>query len=51
MPAFVAGYLLFQPDHVAEFMETTAGWTMIGVCAALEIIGVIWVYNILKVKY
>lgn len=50
-PLMVLGYLILQPDHVQAFMNSPRGWTILAVCGLLELIGVVWVYQVLKVDY
>jgi tight adherence protein B len=50
-PLMLLGYAIFQPDHVRAFFESPQGWTAIGVAAALQIIGIIWLYRLLRMQY
>lgn len=50
-PLMLLGYAIFQPDHVRAFFESPQGWTAIGVAAALQIIGIIWLYRLLRMEY
>ncbi len=50
-PLMLLGYAIFQPDHVKAFFESPQGWTAIGVAAALQVIGVIWLYRLLRLQY
>jgi tight adherence protein B len=50
-PLLLLGYAIFQPDHVRAFFESPQGWTAIGVAAVLQVIGVIWLYRLLRVEY
>jgi tight adherence protein B len=50
-PLLVLSYLIFQPDHVQTFLNSTRGWMVLGVAALMEVIGMIWVYQVLKVDY
>jgi len=45
------GYTLFDPDHVQLFFASTRGWAMLGVALVLDIVGVIWLYMLLRVEY
>jgi tight adherence protein B len=50
-PLFVLTYVLIEPDHVQSFMASSTGWMVLGVCAVLEVIGLIWLWRILRVDY
>ena len=50
-PLLVLGYLLFQPDHVQAFMQSPRGWLVLAIAGGMEVIGMIWVYQVLKVDY
>ncbi len=50
-PLLVMGYILFQPDHVQGFLNSSRGWMMLAVAAGMEVIGMVWVYQVLKVEY
>jgi tight adherence protein B len=50
-PIFLLAYILFEPDYVQSFFESPRGWITIGVCALMEVIGIIWVWKLLKIDY
>ncbi len=50
-PLFFLVYVLVEPDHVQAFFASSGGWATLGLCAALEVIGVIWLWRILKIDY
>jgi tight adherence protein B len=50
-PAFLLVYLLAEPEHVQAFLQSTSGWAVLGVCALLEVVGVVWMWRILKIDY
>jgi tight adherence protein B len=50
-PALFVVYILADPEHVQTFLESSRGWFMLGMCALLETIGVIWLWQILKIDY
>lgn len=50
-PLLVIGYLVFQPEHVQGFLESPRGWMVLVVVGIMEVIGVFWVYQILKIDY
>lgn len=50
-PTILLAYALLEPDHVMPFFRSTTGWMILGGCALLELIGMIWIWNLLKVDY
>ena len=50
-PVMLLVYLLAEPDYVGTFLASPGGWGILGLCAVLEIIGVIWLWQILKIDY
>lgn len=50
-PALVLGYLILQPDHVQTFLASSSGWLFLGIVVLMELIGVVWIYRILKIDY
>lgn len=50
-PLFLLVYALAEPEHVQAFFSSTGGWITLGVCAVLEVIGIIWLWRILKIDY
>jgi tight adherence protein B len=50
-PLLLLAYLLFQPEFTLTFFQSTAGWTTVLVVFALEIVGIIWIYRLLKFEY
>jgi tight adherence protein B len=51
VPLIFLGYALFQPEYALRFFESAAGITMLITAFALEIIGVLWLYALLKASY
>lgn len=51
VPIILLIYLLAEPAHVQTFLASSSGWGVLAVCAVLEIVGVIWLWQILKVDY
>jgi tight adherence protein B len=45
------GYWVWQPDYLARFFESPSGLTALGVAAILELIGVAWLWWLLRVTY
>jgi tight adherence protein B len=50
-PILLIVYALAEPEHVQAFFSSAGGWTVLGVCAVLEAIGMIWLWRILKIDY
>jgi tight adherence protein B len=51
VPLFLLAYILFEPDHVTVFFESAGGWTLIAGCLLLEVIGIVWVWRLFRVRY
>jgi len=51
IPIYLIAYLLFEPDYVQTFMSSLNGRLIIFACFALEAIGVIWVWRLLRIEY
>ena len=50
-PLILLGYALFRPDSFALFFSNPLGLTLIAIAAALEIIGILWLWGMLKMSY
>jgi tight adherence protein B len=50
-PLILIVYLLSEPEHVQAFLASTRGWTVLLGCAVLEVIGIIWLWRLLRVNY
>jgi tight adherence protein B len=50
-PLLLLYYALYPPDHVRAFFESPTGWTAVSVAGALQLIGIIWLYRLMKVEY
>lgn len=48
VPLIFLWYVLFQPETVQMFIETPGGMSMLATAFILEIIGVFWLYRLLK---
>lgn len=51
VPLFLLAYILFEPEHVQVFFESAGGWTLIAGCLLLEVIGIVWVWRLFRVRY
>ncbi len=47
-PLLLLVYALVEPEHVQAFFRSSSGWMLLVGCAVLEIIGVIWLWRLLK---
>jgi tight adherence protein B len=50
-PLLFLAYVLIEPEHAQAFLLSATGWSILVTCAILEIIGVIWLWWILRVDY
>jgi tight adherence protein B len=50
-PLMLLGYTLWEPEHVQGFLTSPTGWTTLAICGALQVTGVIWLWQILRVEY
>lgn len=50
-PLFFIGYALFTPDYADFFLTSQVGLLTLGMAALLEIIGLVWLWNIVKIDY
>jgi tight adherence protein B len=50
-PVLLLVYLLAEPQHVQTFLSQPSGWMVLAVCGLLEVIGIFWLWRILKVDY
>lgn len=45
------GYALFDPEHVQLFFSTTRGWTLLAIALTLNVVGLVWLYMLMRVEY
>jgi tight adherence protein B len=50
-PLLLLAYAIFQPDIVRAFFESPNGWTAVALALGLQVIGIIWLYRLLRVEY
>jgi tight adherence protein B len=50
-PLLLLYYAIFQPEHVRAFFESPTGWTAMAVAGVLQVIGIVWLYRLLRVEY
>jgi tight adherence protein B len=50
-PAVFAYMMVFQPDYMSRFFELPGGLTLLGIAAVLQVVGLVWVYNLLRSDY
>jgi Flp pilus assembly protein TadB len=51
IPTIFLGYALFEPEYALRFFESSTGVAMLCTAFVLEIIGVLWLYALLKASY
>ncbi len=50
-PAMLIYYAIQRPAHTEAFFNDPRGWTLLAIAGVLQVIGVIWLYRLLKVDY
>lgn len=50
-PLMLLGYALWEPEHVQGFLTSATGWTTLAICAAMQAVGIVWLWQILRVEY
>lgn len=50
-PCFLLAYLIFEPEYAKTFMESTGGWITLAIAFAVEAIGLVWLFNLLRLQY
>jgi tight adherence protein B len=45
------GYSIWQPEFVERFTTSTTGIRLLTIAGILEIIGIVWMYSLLRVEY
>lgn len=48
-PIMLLVYALAEPEHVQTFFNTAGGWGILAMCAVLELVGVVWLWQILRI--
>ncbi|MCI0455826.1 MAG: type II secretion system F family protein [Gemmataceae bacterium] len=51
LPLLLLGYALFQPEHIQTFFTSATGWMVLLGAIALQLIGCLWVYRLLRIDY
>jgi tight adherence protein B len=51
VPVLLLGYLLFEPEHIQGFLQSTNGWIALAVAFGLQAVGIAWLYYLLRVEY
>jgi len=49
-PLFLLAYAFWQPEFGQKFFQSQQGWTLVGICLGLELIGGLWLYRLLKIE-
>ncbi|MGH7171929.1 MAG: type II secretion system F family protein [Gemmataceae bacterium] len=50
-PLLLLIYALYPPEHARAFFESPDGWAAMAVAGLLQIIGIVWLYRLLRVDY
>jgi tight adherence protein B len=50
-PAIFIGYFIWQPEYIIGFAESSAGLVGLSVALMLEIIGICWLWYLLRIDY
>lgn len=50
-PLLLLLYAIFQPEHVRAFFESSSGVTALIVAGVLQVVGIYWLYRLLRVDY
>jgi len=50
-PMLLMYYALAEPEHVRAFFSSTTGWAVLACTAVLEVVGLVWIWQILKTDY
>ena len=51
VPLIFLGYAVFEPEYAMRFFQSGSGLAMLGIAFGLEVVGMIWLYLLLKVQY
>ena len=50
-PVLLVVYALVEPEYVQAFFDNPSGWLLLLVCGTLEVIGVVWLWQILRIDH
>lgn len=50
-PVLFFGYLIFQPVFITTFLQSTAGIRALWVAMGLEVVGIVWMYYLMRIDY
>ncbi len=50
-PAVLVYFVFFQPDYADPMLRDPLGQAMLAVAVALEVVGLVWIFRLLKPKY
>jgi tight adherence protein B len=50
-PALLAYYAITKPEHTQAFFNDPRGWTLLAIVGVLQVIGIVWLYRLLKIDY
>jgi tight adherence protein B len=47
-PAILLVYLVVKPEFIGDSLQSPAGWALVAVSTILEIVGVVWIWRLLR---
>jgi len=50
-PLVFAYMMAFQPDYMGQFFTLPGGWTLLGIAGVLQVVGLAWVWGLLRNDY
>jgi tight adherence protein B len=50
-PVILLAYAIIQPDFATLFFQSTYGWSVVAIALGLDLIGVVWLFRLLKIEY
>jgi tight adherence protein B len=51
VPFLLLVYAVFEPEHIQAFFQNATGWLVLCGVLLLELIGIVWMYRLLRVDY
>ena len=50
-PVFLMVYLLARPEYTVAFFRSPVGWAIVAGAMLVELIGLLWIFRVLKIEY
>jgi tight adherence protein B len=51
VPGLLLAYAIFEPEHIEAFFHSATGWLVLAAALLLEMVGILWMYRLLRVDY